>query len=282
MKLIRHGPSGAEQPGLVDDEGNLRDLSGEVSDIAGSTLSDQSLDRLRGIDPKSLPLLDSGTRLGPCVGQVGKIIGVGLNYSDHAAETGSRAPKEPILFSKAVSSICGPNDDVVIPRNSTCTDWEVELGIVIGTEARYVDEANALSHVAGYCVVNDVSEREFQTKRSGQWMKGKSADTFCPMGPWLVTRDEIPDPQALDLWLEVDGERRQDGTTANMIFPSNHLVSYISQFMSLLPGDVIATGTPAGVGMGRDPQVWLKPGQTMRLGVRGLGEQSQRVVSWQG
>ena len=282
MKLIRHGPSGAEQPGLVDDEGNLRDLSGEVSDIAGSTLSDQSLDRLRGIDPKSLPLLDSGTRLGPCVGQVGKIIGVGLNYSDHAAETGSRAPKEPILFSKAVSSISGPNDDVVIPRNSTCTDWEVELGIVIGTEARYVDEANALSHVAGYCVINDVSEREFQTKRSGQWMKGKSADTFCPMGPWLVTRDEIPDPQVLDLWLEVDGERRQDGTTANMIFPSSHLVSYISQFMSLLPGDVIATGTPAGVGMGRDPQVWLKPGQTMRLGVRGLGEQSQRVVSWQG
>ena len=282
MKLIRHGPSGAEQPGLVDDEGNLRDLSGEVSDIAGSALSDQSLDRLRGIDPKSLPLLDSGTRLGPCVGQVGKIIGVGLNYSDHAAETGSRAPKEPILFSKAVSSISGPNDDVVIPQNSTCTDWEVELGIVIGTEARYVDETNALSHVAGYCVVNDVSEREFQTKRSGQWMKGKSADTFCPMGPWLVTRDEIPDPQVLDLWLEVDGERRQDGTTANMIFPSSHLVSYISQFMSLLPGDVIATGTPAGVGMGRDPQVWLKPGQTMRLGVRGLGEQSQRVVSWQG
>ena len=282
MKLIRHGPSGAEQPGLVDDEGNLRDLAGEVSDIAGSTLSDQSLERLRGIDPKSLPLLDKDTRLGPCVGQVGKIIGVGLNYSDHAAETGSRAPKEPILFSKAVSSICGPNDDVVIPRNSTCTDWEVELGIVIGTEARYVDEANALSHVAGYCVVNDVSEREFQTKRSGQWMKGKSADTFCPMGPWLVTRDEIPDPQVLDLWLEVDGERRQDGTTANMIFPSSHLVSYISQFMSLLPGDVIATGTPAGVGMGRDPQVWLKPGQTMRLGVRGLGEQSQRVVSWQG
>ncbi len=282
MKLIRYGPPGAEKPGLVDVDGQMRDLSGHVRDVTGSVLDDRSLDRLRDVDPQALPLVDRDSRLGPCVGQVGKIVCVGLNYSDHAAETGSPTPKEPILFFKATSAISGPNDDVMIPRDSIRTDWEVELGIVIGSEARYVQEADALSHVAGYCVVNDVSERDFQTKRGGQWVKGKSADTFCPLGPWLVTRDEVPDPQGLDMWLDVNGERRQDSSTVNMIFSAAFLVSYISCFMSLQAGDVIATGTPAGVGMGRNPQVWLAAGQTMRLGIQGLGEQRQLVVAWPG
>ena len=282
MKLIRYGPPGAEKPGMVDGGGQLRDLSGHVSDITGSVLDDRSLDRLRSVEPQSLPLVDQDCRIGPCVGRVGKVVCVGLNYSDHAAETGQSAPDEPILFFKATSAICGPNDTVIIPRDSIRTDWEVELGIVIGSEARYVDEADALLHVAGYCVVNDVSERDFQTKRGGQWVKGKSADTFCPLGPWLVTRDEIPDPQDLDLWLDVEGERKQDSSTSNMIFSAAFLVSYISQFMSLQAGDVIATGTPAGVGMGRRPQVWLSAGQTMRLGVQGLGEQRQFVDAWPG
>ena len=282
MKLIRHGPPGAEKPGLVDIDGQLRDLSGHVRDVTGSVLDDRSLDRLRDVDPQSLPLVARDSRLGPCVGEVGKVVCVGLNYSDHAAETGAPTPKEPILFFKATSAIIGPNDSVMIPRDSLRTDWEVELGIVIGSEVRYVEEADALSHVAGYCVVNDVSERDFQTKRGGQWVKGKSADTFCPLGPWLVTRDEVPDPQGLDMWLDVNGERRQDSSTSNMIFSAAFLVSYISCFMSLQAGDVIATGTPAGVGMGRNPQVWLAAGQTMRLGIQGLGEQRQLVVAWPG
>ncbi|MCY4137083.1 MAG: fumarylacetoacetate hydrolase family protein [Rhodobacteraceae bacterium] len=282
MKLIRHGPPGAEKPGLVDIDGQLRDLSGHVRDVTGSVLDDRSLDRLRDVDPQSLPLVARDSRLGPCVGEVGKVVCVGLNYSDHAAETGAPTPKEPILFFKATSAISGPNDSVMIPRDSLRTDWEVELGIVIGSEVRYVEEADALSHVAGYCVVNDVSERDFQTKRGGQWVKGKSADTFCPLGPWLVTRDEVPDPQGLDMWLDVNGERRQDSSTSNMIFSAAFLVSYISRFMSLQAGDVIATGTPAGVGMGRNPQVWLAAGQTMRLGIQGLGEQRQLVVAWPG
>lgn len=282
MKLIRYGPPGAEKPGLVDVGGQMRDLSGHMRDVTGSVLDDLSLDRFRDVDPQALPLVDRDSRLGPCVGQVGKIVCVGLNYSDHAAETGSPTPKEPILFFKATSAIIGPNDNVMIPQDSIRTDWEVELGIVIGSETRYVEEADALSHVAGYCVVNDVSERDFQTKRGGQWVKGKSADTFCPLGPWLVTRDEVPDPQGLDMWLDVDGERRQDSSTSNMIFSAAFLVSYISRFMSLQAGDVIATGTPAGVGMGRNPQVWLAAGQTMRLGIQGLGEQSQLVVAWPG
>lgn len=282
MKLIRHGPPGAEKPGLADVDGQMRDLSGHVRDVTGSVLDDRSLDRLRDLDPQALPLVDRDSRLGPCVGQVGKVVCVGLNYSDHAAETGSPTPKEPILFFKATSAIIGPNDNVMIPQDSIRTDWEVELGIVIGSETRYVEEADALSHVAGYCVVNDVSERDFQTKRGGQWVKGKSADTFCPLGPWLVTRDEVPDPQGLDMWLDVDGERRQDSSTSNMIFAAAFLVSYISRFMSLQAGDVIATGTPAGVGMGRNPQVWLAAGQTMRLGIQGLGEQRQLVVAWPG
>ena len=282
MKLIRHGPPGAEKPGLVDIDGQLRDLSGHVRDVTGSVLDDRSLDRLRDVDPQSLPLVARDSRLGPCVGEVGKVVCVGLNYSDHAAETGAPTPKEPILFFKATSAISGPNDSVMIPRDSLRTDWEVELGIVIGSEVRYVEEADALSHVAGYCVVNDVSERDFQTKRGGQWVKGKSADTFCPLGPWLVTRDEVPDPQGLDMWLDVNGERRQDSSTSNMIFSAAFLVSYISRIMSLQAGDVIATGTPAGVGMGRNPQVWLAAGQTMRLGIQGLGEQRQLVVAWPG
>jgi ureidoglycolate lyase len=241
------------------------------------------LEKIAGADLAGLPELDKNQRIGPCVGRVGKFICVGLNYADHAAESGLDVPKEPVLFMKATSAICGPNDDVIIPKNSTQTDWEVELGVVIGKEARYVDAADALDHVAGYCVVNDVSEREFQTKRSGQWVKGKSADTFGPIGPWLVTRDEIADPQSLGMWLEVDGHRYQNGSTKTMVYGVAHVVSYISQFMSLQPGDIITTGTPPGVGMGIKPDpVYLKPGQTMRLGVEGLGEQTQRTVAWKG
>ena len=275
MKLLRVGPPGQERPAMLAD-GTIRDLSGEVEDIAGDALSDEGLDRLRGLDPSSLPELAPG-RVGPCVGRVGKFVCIGLNYSDHAAETGAEVPKEPILFMKATTAICGPDDEVLIPRGSEKTDWEVELGVVVGATARYVEEADAMAHVAGYCVINDVSERAFQAERGGQWTKGKSADTFGPMGPWLVTRDEVPDPQALSLWLEVDGERRQDGTTATMVFGVAHLVSYVSQFMTLAPGDVISTGTPPGVGLGMKPPTFLRAGQTMRLGVEGLGEQTQRV-----
>ena len=280
MKLLRHGAHGQEKPGMLDAGGTIRDLSGIVPDINGSVLGAAALGRLRDLDPSRLPAVDPSTRLGPCVGNIGKFVCVGLNYADHAAESGMPVPAEPVLFMKATSSIVGPNDDVVIPRGAQKTDWEVELGIVIGTEARYVGIEDALAHVAGYCVVNDVSERSYQIERGGQWMKGKSADTFGPIGPWLVTRDEVPDPQDLALWLEVDGHRYQNGSTRTMVFGVAHVVSYISQFMSLQPGDVIATGTPPGVGLGQKPEpVYLRPGQVMRLGVAGLGEQRQRVVA---
>ncbi|GLI23798.1 ureidoglycolate lyase/2,4-diketo-3-deoxy-L-fuconate hydrolase [Xanthobacter flavus] len=278
MKLVRHGAAGQERPGLIDAEGRLRDLSGIVPDIAGTALLPESLDRLKAIDPATLPLVEGNPRIGACVGSVGKLVCVGLNYSDHAAESGLPVPSEPVLFMKATSSIVGPNDDVEIPRGSKKTDWEVELGIVIGKPAKYVSEEDALSHVAGYCVINDVSEREFQIERGGQWDKGKGCDTFGPMGPWLVTSDEISDPQDLHMWLEVDGKRFQDGSTRTMIFGVAHLVSYISQFMSLQPGDVISTGTPPGVGLGQKPPLYLTPGQTMRLGIQGLGEQRQTTV----
>lgn len=278
MKLVRHGAAGQERPGLIDAEGRLRDLSGIVPDIAGTALLPESLDRLKAIDPATLPLVEGNPRIGACVGSVGKLVCVGLNYSDHAAESGLPVPSEPVLFMKATSSIVGPNDDVEIPRGSQKTDWEVELGIVIGKPAKYVSEEDALSHVAGYCVINDVSEREFQIERGGQWDKGKGCDTFGPMGPWLVTADEISDPQDLLMWLEVDGKRFQDGSTRTMIFGVAHLVSYISQFMSLQPGDVISTGTPPGVGLGQKPPLYLTPGQTMRLGIQGLGEQRQTTV----
>ena len=278
MKLVRHGAAGQERPGLIDAEGRLRDLTGIVPDIAGAALLPESLDRLKAINPASLPLVEGNPRIGACVGSVGKLVCVGLNYSDHAAESGLPVPSEPVLFMKATSSIVGPNDDVEIPRGSKKTDWEVELGIVIGKPAKYVSEEDALSHVAGYCVINDVSEREFQIERGGQWDKGKGCDTFGPMGPWLVTADEVADPQDLHMWLEVDGKRFQDGSTRTMIFGVAHLVSYISQFMSLQPGDVISTGTPPGVGLGQKPPLYLTPGQTMRLGIQGLGEQRQTTV----
>lgn len=279
MRLLRYGPAGGEKPGLVDSDNVIRDLSGVIDDIGPATLDDASLDRLRQIDAHTLPAVAQGTRIGPCVGAVGKLVAIGLNYADHAREAGMDLPKEPVVFMKATSSICGPNDDVIIPRGSEKTDWEVELGVVIGRDTKYVSEAQALDHVAGYCVVNDVSERSFQIERGGQWVKGKSADTFAPMGPWLVTRDEVADPQKLDLWLDVDGVRRQTGNTDTMIFGVATLVSYLSQFMSLQPGDVITTGTPPGVGMGHKPQIFLKPGNVMHLGVQDLGEQRQTLVA---
>lgn len=283
MKLLRVGQKGRERPAIRLEDGTLRDLSSLVDDIAGEALSDESLQKIRAADLGSLPTIGGDERIGPCVGRVGKFICVGLNYADHAAESGMAVPSEPVLFMKATSAIVGPNDDVVIPKGSIKPDWEVELGVVIGTEARYVSEADALNHVAGYCVVNDISERHFQTERGGQWVKGKSADTFGPIGPWLVTRDEVVDPQALSMWLEVDGHRYQDGSTKTMVFGVAHLVHYISQFMSLQPGDIITTGTPPGVGMGIKPEpVWLKPGNVMRLGIEGLGEQRQDVKAYAG
>jgi 2-keto-4-pentenoate hydratase/2-oxohepta-3-ene-1,7-dioic acid hydratase in catechol pathway len=278
MKLLRYGPVGQEKPGLLDAKGQLRDLSAHVRDIAGETLSPASLARLAALDPASLPLVAGTPRLGPCVAGTGKFICIGLNYSDHAAETGAPVPSEPIIFMKATSTIVGPNDTVEIPRGSTKTDWEVELGVVIGKTAKYVSEQDALQHVAGYCVINDLSEREFQLERQGQWTKGKSADTFGPIGPWLVTRDEIPDPQRLPMWLEVNGVRRQNGSTATMIFGIASLVSYLSQFMSLQPGDIISTGTPPGVGLGMKPPVYLKAGDVVTLGIEGLGQQRQELV----
>lgn len=278
MKLLRYGAPGAEKPGLRHDDGTLRDLSGIVPDIAGTVLGEAGLAALRAVDPASLPVVSGEPRIGPCVGAVSKFICVGLNYADHARETGKAPPEEPILFMKATSAICGPFDDVEIPAGSAKADWEVELGVVIGTRAKYVAEDDALAHVAGYCLVNDVSERAFQSERGGQWTKGKSHDTFGPIGPWLVTRDEIADPQNLALWLEVDGIRRQTGSTRTMIFGVAALVSYISQFMTLQPGDVIATGTPPGVGLGHKPPIFLRPGQTMRLGIDGLGIQTQRTI----
>lgn len=279
MKLLRYGPQGAEKPGLLDDDGSIRDLSGVVSDVSGKALSEGLIDSLSGLDVKSLPVVAGEHRLGPCVGGVGKFICIGLNYADHAAESGMELPQEPVVFFKATSAICGPDDAVEIPRNSVKTDWEVELGVVIGKEAKYVSEADALDHVAGYCVINDVSERDFQLHRSGQWVKGKSADTFGPIGPWLVTRDEVADPQNLSMWLEVNGHRYQNGSTRTMHFGVATVIAHLSQFMSLQPGDVISTGTPPGVGMGQSPQVYLKPGDKIELGIDGLGQQSQDVVA---
>ena len=280
MKLLRYGDKGQERPALLDNNGQLRDLSAVVADIAGQTLSPESIARLHDIDPSTLPLVEGSPRIGACVGQVGKFICIGLNYADHAAETGAAIPAEPLVFSKWTSAIVGPNDNVEIPRNSRKTDWEVELGVVIGKGGRYISESDALEHVAGYCVINDVSEREFQLELGGTWDKGKGCDTFGPLGPWLVTRDEIADPHQLDLWLEVDGKRYQNGNTRTMIFQIPKIVSYLSQFMSLQPGDVISTGTPPGVGLGIKPEpVYLRAGQTMRLGISGLGEQQQRTVN---
>ncbi len=281
MKLVRYGERGRERPGMIDATGRLHDLGDHVGDIDGAALVPEALDFLRALDPARLPLVHGDHRLGAPIASVGKVIAVGLNYADHAAEAGLKVPEEPVLFMKATSAISGPTDDVILPRGAQKPDWEVELAIVIGKEARYVPEEEAARHIAGYTICNDVSERHFQIERSGQWVKGKSADTFCPLGPWLVTADEIADPQALDLWLEVNGERMQNGSTRTMVRGVHRLVSYISQFMSLQPGDVIPTGTPPGVGMGRKPQRWLTAGDEMRLGISGLGEQRQRVRAWE-
>ncbi|MBY2944556.1 fumarylacetoacetate hydrolase family protein [Rhizobium leguminosarum] len=278
MKLLRYGQRGAEKPGILDKSGKVRDLSGRVDDIAGESLTAAGLAKIAAIDVGSLPVVAEPGRFGPCVSRTGKFICVGLNYADHAAETSAAIPEEPILFMKATSAITGPNDNVIIPRKSKKTDWEVELGIVIGDEARYVTEADAMKHVAGYCLINDVSEREFQAERGGQWTKGKSADSFGPIGPWMVTRDEVADPQDLKMWLSVDGTMRQNGSTKTMIFGVSFLVHYISQFMSLQPGDIISTGTPPGVGLGMKPPLFLKAGQTIKLGIEGLGEQTQLTV----
>ena len=279
MKLLRYGAPGAEKPGLLDDDGAIRDLSGVIDDLSGDVLRDEGLQTLRELDPNGLPKVDGQPRIGACVGHVGKFVCIGLNYADHAAEAGMDLPVEPVIFFKATSSIMGPDDTIEIPRGSVKTDWEVELGVVIGTEAKYVSEADAMDHVAGYCVINDLSERDFQLHRSGQWVKGKSADTFGPIGPWLVTRDEVKDPQDLPMYLEVNGHRYQDGSTRTMHFGVANVISHLSQFMSLQPGDVISTGTPPGVGMGQNPQTYLKPGDKVELGIAGLGVQRQGVVA---
>ena len=280
MKLLRYGQIGSEKPGVLGNDGESRDLSGLITDIDASVLSDQALQKLRDADLSKLPVVSGNPRIGACVGNIGKMICIGLNYSDHAAETGATPPPEPIIFMKVNSAICGPNDDVRIPKTSEKTDWEVELGFVIGKKAKYVSEAEAMDHVAGYCIVNDVSERSFQAERSGQWTKGKSCDTFGPTGPWMVTRDEIPDPQNLKMTLDVNGKRYQDGSTNTMIFGVKFLVHYLSQFFTLHPGDVISTGTPPGVGLGVKPNpVFLKPGDEMHLSIEGLGEQHQKCIA---
>ena len=279
MKLLRFGNSGEEKPGIIDENGKIRDLSDVIDDINGNTISPESLDKLKSLDVSSLAEVTGNPRIGPCVSKVGKFLCIGLNFSDHAAETGLEPPEEPILFSKATSAIIGPNDNVEIPRTSTATDWEVELGVIIGKKAKYISEAEAKNYIAGYCVVNDVSERDFQIKRSGQWTKGKSCDTFGPIGPYLVTTDEIEDVQNLSMYLDVNGKRMQTGSTKTMIFSAYHIVHYLSQFMTLFPGDVIATGTPPGVGMGMQPPVYLKPGDVMKLGIDKLGDQEQKCVS---
>lgn len=279
MKLLRYGVPGGEKPGALDGAGEIRDLSGIISDVAGESLLPDAIEKLRDIDLATLPKVSGQTRIGPCVASVGKFICIGLNYSDHAAESGMAVPSEPVIFMKATSAICGPDDDVLIPRGSQKMDWEVELGVVIGKPGKYVEEANALSHVAGYCIVNDLSERAFQLEGTGQWVKGKSADTFGPVGPWLVTLDEVPDPQNLDLWLDVDGQRRQSGNTRTMIFGVASLISYVSRFMSLRTGDIISTGTPPGVGFGRKPPLYLRSGNRLQLGISGLGQQNQMVTA---
>ena len=279
MKFVRYGAPGQEQPGLLGPSGAIHDLSGEVDDLAGEGLHPDTLARLAALNPDDLPIVEGNPRLGPCVGGTRKFMGIGLNYADHAAETGADLPTEPMLFMKATSCICGPDDDVIIPRKSEELDWEVELGVIIGVEGKYIDEDKAIDHVAGYCLVNDVSERSFQFDHEGQFTKGKSADTFGPVGPWLVTPDEIPDPQNVRLWLEHNGEMRQDGSTRHMVFGALYLVHYLSQFMRLEPGDIITTGTPPGVGRGMNPPVYLRPGDTLRLGGEGLGEQNQALVA---
>jgi 2-keto-4-pentenoate hydratase/2-oxohepta-3-ene-1,7-dioic acid hydratase in catechol pathway len=277
MKLLRFGPIGQEKPGALDAQNRIRDLSGVVADIGGETLSDEGLAKLRALDLDTLPLVPEGVRYGACVAGVSKFLCIGLNYADHAAESGLPIPDEPVLFSKFTSAICGPNDEVLKPRGSTKLDWEVELGIVIGKTASYIDEADANAHIAGYCVINDVSERAFQIERGGTWDKGKGCDTFGPTGPWLVTRDEVPDPANLKMWLTVNGKAFQDGSTATMIFKPAFIVAYLSQFMTLLPGDVISTGTPPGVGLGQKPPLYLEVGDVMELGIEGLGQQRQVV-----
>lgn len=279
MKFIRHGDPGQERPGILDRQGRLRDLGAVVADIDGGIFAAGQADRLRRLDVDSLPLVDAGARLGPCVAGVGKILCIGLNYSDHAAESGMQVPPEPVVFMKATTAISGPDDDVLLPRGSTKTDWEVELAVVIGRRARYVDEADAMDHVGGYCIINDLSEREYQLERAGQWVKGKSCDTFAPLGPWLVTPDEVADPHALGMWLEVNGHRYQDGSSATMVYRIPYLISYLSRFMTLEPGDVISTGTPPGVGLGQKPPRYLKAGDVMELSIEGLGVQRQRVVA---
>ena len=279
MKLVRFGPTGAEKPGILDTNGTIRDLSSVVGDIAGDTLSDAGLAAIAAVDLSALPAIAADTRLGPCVAGTGKFICIGLNYADHAAESGLDVPPEPVIFMKATSAICGPNDPIVIPRGSEKTDWEVELAVIIGKRAKYVSEANALDHVAGYCVTNDVSERAFQIERAGQWTKGKSCDNYGQIGPWLVTRDEVADPQNLSMWLTVNGKTMQNGSTKTMVYGVAHVVSYLSRFMSLQPGDVISTGTPPGVGMGQNPQRYLRPGDVVELGVEGLGKQRQDVIA---
>ena len=279
MKLLRHGPMGQEKPGLMAADGTIRDLSAHVSDIDGAALSDAALANLAKIDPASLPVVAAGTRLGACVAGTGKFICIGLNYADHAEESGMAVPPEPVIFMKATSAICGPNDPIIIPRGSEKTDWEVELVAVIGTRCKYVSEADALNHVAGYCVTNDVAERAFQTERSGQWTKGKSCDNFGQIGPWLVTRDEVADPQNLSMWLTVNGKKMQNGSTKTMVYGVAHVVSYLSQFMTLHPGDVISTGTPPGVGMGMKPPQYLRAGDVVELAIEGLGQQRQDVIA---
>ncbi|UUP19791.1 fumarylacetoacetate hydrolase family protein [Nitratireductor thuwali] len=279
MKLVRYGAPGAEKPGLIDADGNVRDLSGKIDDVAGAAIAPESLIALSSLDAAALPLVEGNPRLGPCVAGTGKFICIGLNYADHAEESGLAVPPEPVIFMKATSAICGPNDNLVIPRGSEKTDWEVELGVVIGKTAKYVSEEEALDYVAGYCTVHDVSERAFQIEHQGQWTKGKSADTFGPTGPWLVTKDEVADPQNLPMWLKVNGQTMQDGTTGTMVYGVAHLVSYLSRFMSLQPGDIISTGTPPGVGMGQKPPRYLKPGDVVELGIEGLGVQKQTCVA---
>jgi 2-keto-4-pentenoate hydratase/2-oxohepta-3-ene-1,7-dioic acid hydratase in catechol pathway len=279
LKLLRYGPAGTEKPGLLHLDGSIRDLSGVVPDISGAALCGEGMNAIASVNPDDLPVVDCDSRLGPCVGSTGKFICIGLNYSDHAAETGATVPSEPIIFMKATSAICGPNDPIIIPRGSQKTDWEVELAVVIGKAAKYVTESDAIAHVAGYALTNDVSERAFQAERQGQWTKGKSCDNFGPIGPWLVTPDEVADPQALDMWLTVNGDKVQTGSTATMVYGVCYLISYLSQFMTLHPGDVISTGTPPGVGLGMKPPRYLSPGDVVELGIAGLGQQRQDVIA---
>ena len=280
MKLLRYSDGKLVKPGILDDAGKIRDVSLAVKDWTGKTINDEIINRIKNNDINKFPVVDANVSFAPCIGNVGKIICVGLNYSDHALETGMEVPKEPIIFMKATSAICGPNDDIIIPKNSKKTDWEVELGVIIGKKVKYISEEESEKYIAGYCVVNDLSEREFQLEHKGQWVKGKSCDSFGPIGPYLVTRDEVFDPQNLQIWLEVNGNKMQDSSTSNMVYGVNFLISYLSNFMSLHPGDIISTGTPAGVGLGMKPPVYLKPGDRMKLGIEGLGEQNQTTIAY--